>query len=322
MTVLIVGAGVVGAQVARIEVEMGERPVMLDISPQADAISEIVDPSAVKIVRGDILAPLDLARVIREEEITHVVLTAANPNLTPGGQQNPYASIAVNIMGTANVLEAARIFSIQRVVFSSTVGLYSSMSGGGDDNSGGLLREEILPRPTTIYATTKQACENLGLNYARWFGVDFRAVRYAGIYGPWRGRGGGGGLTGAFRDLLEALLASGEATIPKMMGHAELVYSKDAALGTVLACHTEGAQSRVFNVGTGEIDSAQDIASAFEKAIPKAKVHLAQAPSGEESFSIQLEVPMDLTRAREGLGYEPQYDIQSAMRDYVEFYRG
>ena len=101
MTVLIVGAGVVGAQVARIEVERGERPVMLDISPQADAISEIVDPSDVKIVRGDILAPLDLARVIREEEITHVVLTAANPNLTPGGQQNPYASIAVNIMGTA-----------------------------------------------------------------------------------------------------------------------------------------------------------------------------------------------------------------------------
>ncbi len=322
MTVLIVGAGVVGAQVARIEVERGERPVLLDIAPQADAISEIVDPTAVKIVRGDILAPLDLARVIREEAITHVILTAANPNLTPGAQQNPYASIAVNIMGTANVLEAARIFGIQRVVFSSTVGLYSSMAGGGDDDSGALLREEVHPRPTTIYATTKQASENLGLNYARWFGVDFRAVRYAGIYGPWRGRGGGGGLTGAFRDLMEALLASGEATMSEMLGHAELVYSKDAALGTVLACHTDGAQSRVFNVGTGKIDSAQNIAAAFEKAIPNSRVHSAPVPSGDESFSIQMEVLMDLTRARDGLGYEPQYDIESALRDYAAFYRG
>ena len=125
MAILITGAGLVGSQIARLELERGERPVLMDVVPQPAALAEIVDVNKVGLVKGDVLNPLDLAKVIKEEEITRVIHTAANPMLTVGAQQSPYTAIRLNIVGTVNVLEAARIFELERVVFCSSFVLYN-----------------------------------------------------------------------------------------------------------------------------------------------------------------------------------------------------
>ena len=70
----------------------------------------------------------------------------------------------------------------------------------------------MFPRPSTFYATTKQAGENLGLNYHRWFGMDFVAVRYAAAFGPWGGSAGRGEPTQMMRSLVESAL-KGEETV-------------------------------------------------------------------------------------------------------------
>src|SRR5438093_5455654 len=157
MPVLITGSGLVGSQIARLEVEHGERPVILELTPQPDSLGEIVDQHSVKLVQGDVLSPLDLARVIRDEAISHIVHTAVNPLLTEGAQRNPYPAVTLNVMGTLNVLEAARIFGVQRVVFCSSSVLYQSMAPAQDAPNG--KSEESQPRPATFYATTKQAAE-------------------------------------------------------------------------------------------------------------------------------------------------------------------
>ena len=90
MAILIIGSGLVGSQIARILVEEGERPVILELAPQPEAVADIVDPKRIEIVQGDILNPLDIVRVIREAKITRIVHTAANPLLTLGAQRNPY----------------------------------------------------------------------------------------------------------------------------------------------------------------------------------------------------------------------------------------
>ena len=190
MAILITGSGLLGSQIARLEVERGELPVVLEIAPQPEALADIVAIKELRLIQGDVLNPLDLARICREEKISRMIHTAANPLLTVGAQKNPYASVQLNIMGTMNVLEAARIFGVERVVFCSSSVLYRYITGGED--RGPLLQEEAYPRPSTIYASTKQAAENLGLNYAESFGVDFVAVRFPAVFGPWRGRGGGG----------------------------------------------------------------------------------------------------------------------------------
>ena len=190
MTTLVIGAGLVGAQVARILIEKGEKPVLFDTAPQTDALAEHFDPAKAALEVGDILRPLTLAAVLQRHRITRIAHTAANPMLTLGAQRDPYAAINLNIMGTVNVIEAARAFGIRRVVVSSSNVLNHFVAGG--DGSNDPMRETAFPRPTTFYASTKQAIESLGLNYARWHGIEFAALRYGAVFGPWGGAGGGG----------------------------------------------------------------------------------------------------------------------------------
>src|SRR5262245_35998696 len=103
MAVLIIGGGLVGSQVGRRLVDAGERPVIMDRAPQRRALADIVDLDQVALVEGDILRPLALAQAIRDNAITDIVHTAANPLLTVGAQHDPYGAIELNVMGTVNV---------------------------------------------------------------------------------------------------------------------------------------------------------------------------------------------------------------------------
>jgi len=313
MAILITGAGLVGSQIARLELERGERPVLMDVVPQPAALAEIVDVNKVGLVKGDVLNPLDLAKVIKEEEITRVIHTAANPMLTVGAQQSPYTAIRLNIVGTVNVLEAARIFELERVVFCSSFVLYNFISGGEDRGADG--KEEAYPRPSTIYASTKQACESIGLNYT-WLGIDFVAVRFSAVFGPWRGLGGGG-PSNLFREMLEKSLRGEESTFPKR--RMEWVYSKDAAQGAVKACHAEGLQSRVFNIGMGELYDGEEIANIVQRVVSKARVKTVEPPRGAGPSPKLSKEPGDLSRSRSELRYEPEYTMEQAIQDYVKF---
>jgi nucleoside-diphosphate-sugar epimerase len=114
-----------------------------------------------------------------------IVHTAANPLLTLGAQKEPYAAINLNIMGTVNVLEAARVTGLKRVVVSSSSVLNHYLEGGGDDGDFG--KEEGFPRPTTFYAATKQRWKALDSITRRWCGIEFTGLRYGAVFGPWSG---------------------------------------------------------------------------------------------------------------------------------------
>ncbi len=314
MALLIMGAGRVGAQMARIEVERGEKPIIFDVAPQVGALSDILDPQAVTLVPGDILNPLEIAATIRREAPTAIIHTVAYPLLTVGAQRNTYPAVVLNIVGTLNVLEAARLFGVERVVFCSSSQMYSSMSGGADRGAPGT--EEAYPRPSTFYAATKQAGEDLGLNYARWYGLDFRTVRFCAVFGPWSGRDGG--TTLFFRQLVQQSLQGEEVTIPDD-GPRDIVYSKDAALGAVLAARVAGVKSRIFNIGMGRQYSGKEIAEAVSNAIPQARVRLVPPDEAVGDRTVLDRAP-DIARAKNELGYEPQYLLQAALQDLVQFY--
>jgi nucleoside-diphosphate-sugar epimerase len=315
MAVLVIGAGLVGSQVARILVDEGASPVLMDSAPQRDALGEIVPLERVRLIEGDVLRPFSVMQAVRDNDITEIVHTAANPLLTTGAQRDPYAAIQLNIMGTMNVLEAARILKLRRVVVSSSNVLSHYIAGG--EGKGDPGKEEAFPRPVTFYATTKQAIENLGLNYARWCSVEFAAVRYGAVAGPWSGRGGGG-PSNAFRDAVLKALAGDEAVVPS--GAMEWVYSKDAAHGTVLALKAADLKSRIFNITMGEVTKPEAFAAALRTAVPGAKVKIADPPPGNVSL-MDMRHTGDLALARDVLGYAPRFGIEDAVRDMVAWYR-
>ena len=252
MTTLVIGAGLIGSQVARILVERGEKPVLMDYAAQPQAISQIVDLAKVTLINGDVLRPLSIVDALRTHGIAKIAHTAANPLLTLGAQKEPYSAINLNIMGTVNVLEAARVTGLKRVVVSSSSVLNHYLEGGEDEGNFG--KEEAFPRPTTFYSATKQAVESLGLNYAKWCGIEFAGLRYGAVFGPWSGAGGGG-PSNIVREAMRNALAGKEATVPP--GAMEWVYSKDAARGTVMALDAKDLGSRVFNITMGSLDHAE-----------------------------------------------------------------
>lgn len=313
MTTLVIGAGLIGSQVARILTEQGEKPVVMDYAPQAKALGEIVSLDKITLVQGDVLQPLPFMGILRTHGITAIVHTAANPLLTLGAQRDPYPAINLNIMGTVNVLEAARVLGIKRVVVSSSSVLNHYLEGGED---GGVIgKEEAFPRPTTFYSATKQAVESIGLNYARWCGIEFAGLRYGAAFGPWSGNGGGG-PSNIVREAMRAVLAGKEGLLPP--GAMEWVYSKDAAHGTVLALKTADLGSRIFNVTMGSTTTPLEMAAAIAKIVPGAKTKF-EAPSGTGVSLSNRRTGGDPARAKAVIGYEPQFKIEAALRDMAEW---
>jgi nucleoside-diphosphate-sugar epimerase len=310
MAVLIIGAGLVGSQIARILVERGERPVLMDRAPQPRALGQVVDLSRTILVEGDVLQPLALAGILRQHAITDVVHMAANPMLTIGAQKDPLSAIELNIMGTAHVLEAARVFKLKRVIVASSNVLNHHIEGGG---GGDAMDEEAFPRPVSIYASCKQSIESLGLNYARWFGVDFCAVRYGAVAGPWSGVGGGG-PSNVFSNLLRHALQGAEAVVPAAA--LEWVYSKDAADGTVRALQARDLGSRVFNITMGCLTTPEELIAAVKTVLPQARLRVGKSADGTPALQ-SMARPSSLKRAKEVLGYEPQYPMPAAVRDMV-----
>lgn len=315
MTTLVIGSGLVGSQVARLLVERGEKPVLMDHAAQPKAIGEIVELDRVTLIPGDVLRPLSVVDAIRTHGITRIVHTAANPLLTLGAQKDPYSAINLNIMGTVNVLEAARISGVKRVVVSSSSVLNHYLEGGEDGGEFG--KEEAFPRPKTFYSATKQAVESLGLNYARWCGVEFAGLRYGAVFGPWSGAGGGG-PSNIVREAMRRALAGEQAQVPP--GSMEWVYSKDAAHGTVLALDAKDLGNRVFNITMWSITTPSEMAAAISAAVPGAQVKF-EAPTGTGLSLSNRESGGDPARAKRYLGYEPKFKLHAAVEDLAEWMR-
>ncbi len=315
MTTLVIGSGLIGSQVARILVERGEKPVLMDSAAQPQAIGQIVDLAKVTLVAGDVLRPLSIVDVLRSHGITKIAHTAANPLLTLGAQKEPYSAINLNIMGTVNVLEAARVTGLKRVVVSSSSVLNHYMEGGEDDGHFG--KEEAFPRPTTFYSATKQAVESIGLNYAKWCGIEFAGLRYGAVFGPWSGAGGGG-PSNIVREAMRNAIAGKAAMVPP--GPMEWVYSKDAARGTVMALDAKDLGSRVFNITMGSLTTPSEMASAIVGAVPGAQVKF-DTPTGTGVALSNRDSRVDLGRAKRYLGYEPQFKLQDAVKDLEDWMR-
>ena len=258
------------------------------------------------------LRPLSVVDALRSHQISKIVHTAANPLLTVGAQKEP--SINLNIMGTVNVLEAARVTEIKRVVYHPRTVLNHYLEGGEDGGDSG--KEEAFPRPTTFYAATKQAVENLGLNYAKWCGIEFAGLRYGAVFGPWSGSGGGG-PSNVIREAMRNALAGREAVLPP--GAMEWVYSKDAARGTVMALDAQDLGSRVFNITMGSLTTPNEMASRFRPRIPGPR--LSSKTSRYWGLALQSRQPSGLSRAKRYLGYEPQFRLQDAFNDLADWMR-
>ncbi|MEE9568084.1 MAG: NAD-dependent epimerase/dehydratase family protein [Candidatus Binatia bacterium] len=316
MNVLITGGmGVNGAVLARLLVSKGIRPVLLDNRMDLSLIGDIKND--VDLVEGDVLDPHGLEKVVADNKISHIAHLAA---LMPGpAESDPRLAMKIGVGGTVNVLEVARARNIQRVVFTSSKAVYGEITGEQTHPDYVPVFEFQPQRPVDLYGVIKVCCESMGNYYRERYSIEFVSLRFSSIYGP--GKQARHGVLSLYGQLIEDVMSGKEVVIP--CGGDQLndaLYVGDVARAIFLALKAESPRQWTFNIGTGKGVTLRDFAQVLGNIYPSARIEIGPGldfRKGEkQSYCI-----FNISKAREQLGYSPDYDLERGIKEYIETIR-
>ena len=309
MNILITGAGLIGCHSAKRLLEKGNRVVLYDIFPDRDYIHAIAGEATGLIAEGGDMRDLPaLFSLVRKYAVDTIVHTAGL--IGKKVAEHPYTGFTVNVQGSMNVAEVVRVMEVKRLVFISSFGAYN-----WDAAVQKRVTEDFPLGGSGLYGATKAANEHLLGALADLGGFELIILRPAAVFG--RGHYRGGSSVGILmHELIEGAKGGEIVRLPEArLGMNEYVYAKDVAQATEKACTVSSVKSRAFNVGTGIIHSAQDVVHKICALIPGARIELIPPAKGEEiRYRGQ---PLDISRARTELGYEPEYSLETALADYI-----
>ena len=307
MNVLITGAGLIGSNAARHAVDNGHKAALFDLSPNRDYVDKIVGRDKAGIVAADMRDLPALLSALEKFNVDTIVHTAGL--IGSRVQENSYTGATNNILGTINILEAARLRKVRRVVYVSTFGVYDRTKI--NDNA---IREANPIGGHNLYATTKVCSEHLVHAYASMYDLDTIIIRPGGVFG--RGFYIGGSTVGkVMRDLALAMIKGDPMMIDaKTYGPNEYVYGKDVGMALFLACVAQSPKQRVYNAGTGVVHGPQELAAVVRELAPRNEVKVSGTTAADKTRSI----PMDISVSKTELGYAPKFMLKDALRDYVE----
>lgn len=310
MAILITGgAGFIGIELAKEFLSRGKEIVIFD---------KVIDDSLfagnknVTKVKGDITNWPEVLNVVQQNKIDAIFHLAAI--LSAISEGNPWASVNINAMGTFYALEAARLFQVRKVIFTSSMGSY----GVTQDT---IVTEDTIQRPTIIYGVTKVFGELLGLYYHRKFGIDFRGVRFPQLIGP-------GVKTMGFGQynpwLIEAAVkgepfdvwAPEDTVIP-------LMYIKDAIRSLVMLFDApeNTVKTRVYNLGQiSPSPTAKDLVDVVKKHYPHAQINFKPDPN---AVNVLKTVPRIIKgdNAEQEWGWRIEYSLDDTVKDFIEEFK-
>ena len=312
MKVLITGGmGVIGAEASRKFVKEGHRPVIFARHRDESLIGDIVDK--VDIELGDVLDMPRILQAIKKHKVTHIVHSAAFVGAVSAA--NPALSIQVNVLGLVNILEAARALDVRRVVFTSAKGIYGPVTGEYGSPTWKPMSEDLPAKPKRIYDSAKFMGENVCTYYNDNMGIETVSLRFASTYGP--GKTARHGPMAVMSRIVENP-ANGLPFELKQGGDDkdDFIYNKDSALGIYLATTADNVKSRVYNIGTGVGVTLRDFERVIKKHIPGAKMEIGGGLNFY-GFAYPATGVYDISRARDELGYKPEYDLEKGIADYL-----
>jgi nucleoside-diphosphate-sugar epimerase len=307
MKILITGAGLIGSNAARHAVDNGHKAALFDLSPNRDYVDKVVGRDKAGIVAADMRDLPALLSALEKFNVDTIIHTAGL--IGSRVQENSYTGATNNILGTINILEAARLRKLRRVVYVSTFGVYDRSKI--NDNA---IREASPIGGHNLYATTKVCSEHLVHAYANMYELDTIIIRPGGVFG--RGFYIGGSTVGkVMRDLALAVIKGEPINIDaKTYGPNEYVYGKDVGLALFLACVAQSPKQRVYNAGTGVVHGPEELAAVVRELAPRSDVKVSGTSSADKTRSIA----MDISASKAELGYAPKFMLKDALRDYIE----
>lgn len=304
-TFLITGAhGFIGAWIVKQLLADNASVVIFDKSPDSQRLRLIMNDeeiSRAKVVTGDITEANALSPIISRLGVTNLIHLAGLQ--VPVCKSDPRLGAIVNVAGTINVFEAARLSQgqIKNVVYASSAAVF----GNGEDERP--LTERDAAEPATHYGVFKRANEGNARVYYLDYGVNSLGLRPLTVYGVGRDFG----LTSDPTKAMKATVVGRPFHI-RFGGRTDFQYVADTADAFIRAATSKLEGAQVFNLH-GDTISVADIVAEIECAQPQAR--------GTITFDDRpLAIPpeMDDTAIRQALGPLPTTALADGVRATVE----
>ena len=297
MRVLVTGgAGFIGSHVVDKLRAAGHEPRIFDLHPSPHHAAGEVDTYI-----GDLLCVDDLREAMADCDAVAHLAASADVGIVAN---EPVEAEALNARGTLNVLEAARQSGVDRVVYASTIWVYSDGCGNQVDE------ETTVGLPSHLYTATKLAGEMYCKSYSELYDVEFTILRFGIPYGP---RARPAAVIPAFvRKALEGdpLTIAGEGTQSR-----RFVYVEDLADGVVRALAPVAA-NRVYNLVSDRDVSIKEIAHTVRELVGDVEVVHTEARAADFGGVIVCG-----KRASRELGWEASTPFEEGLRRYIDWYR-
>ena len=268
-------------------VNLGHRVLVLD--DMSTGSPERLNPSAEPLC-GSVT---DVDALVSATEGADVVFHTAAWARIERSVADPVGTHAVNVTGTLNVLRAAQINGVRRVINSSSSSVYG-------DQSTYLMREDMAPNPKSPYALQKLMGEQYADLFARLFSMSIVSLRYFNVYGPGQPSQGAYSLViPRFRRMRQEgnpLTVYGDGEQTRSYTHVS-----DVVEANILAATAElpAGEHIALNIGTGQETSVNEIAAAIGGPVQ----HIVPNPRREFE---EARKAADCSRAKSAIGWEPR----------------
>jgi UDP-glucose 4-epimerase len=293
MKVLVTGgSGFIGSHVVDKLREQGHEPVIYDLRPSPwhtdvpTVIGAVTDREALQRALAGVDAVAHLAAVA---DVNDVI-------------KEPEDAEHINARGTAAVLEACRRAEVRRVVYASTIWVYSDTVESVVDE------DTLLPAPAHLYTSTKLAGELYCRSYQELYGIDYTILRFGIPYGP---RAREAAVLPAFVNKAfagEPLQLSGDGSQSR-----RFVYVEDLADG-VVAGLAEVARNRVYNLVSDEDVTIRDIAELVKEFVGGTEIVFTPARPGDLGSKV-----VSGARAERELDWTAVTRYRDGVRKYIDW---
>ena len=316
-------AGFIGSNLLQALLELGQRVVGLDnfltgYRHNLDQVRDQVGPAAwrrFELVEGDIRDQAACRRACRRADF---VLHQAALGSVARSLDDPLLSNDVNVGGFLNVLEAARLAGVRRVVYAASSATYG-------DHPALPKREDQIGDALSPYALTKHVNELYAAVYARCYGVQTIGLRYFNVFGARQDP------CGAYAAVIPLWIASMIERRPLVINgdgesSRDFCYVANAVQANLLAALTDkpAAVDQVYNVALNARTSLNELYLILHGLLVERYPHLRdhQPTYGEFRAGDVRHSQADISKAANLLGYVPTHDLRRgldhALRWYIE----
>ena len=303
------GAGFIGSHVVRRLLREGHVVAALD------DFNDFYDPAikrgnvrtfngSAEVIEGDIRDAGKTKEVITRGKYDSIIHIAARAGVRPS-VLNPSAYIQTNVIGTFNLLEAARAGEVGQFLLASSSSVY------GLANKVPFSEDLALPQTLSPYAATKLAAEHLCGNYSHLYNLPVVVMRFFTVYGPAQRPDL---AIHKFADCIyhgKPVQQYGDGSTRR-----DYTYVDDIVQGVIGALKYTRTPFEIFNLGENQTTTLSDLIVAIENALGKTAM-IEHLPEQQGDMPLTC---ANIDKARALLGYHPRVRISEGIPKFIEWY--